>query len=406
MTMKALRSVPLRQLVRRSASIMHSTRQLATLSMSPSDNSSVAAHSSIWASLLVLLFPSLRASAATLPEQRGDLLYHFYNGGGQTVQGPALLVRKNFAEKGSVSLGYYVDQISGASIDVVTNASPYHEERKEYTAGGDYLYRDTLMSMSYTNSNENDYTAKTWNFNVAQEMFDNRTTLSIGYYQGNDIVGKVSSNLAAPASRNGYSLSLSQVINPTVLANISYESTISDGYLQNPYRSARVEGAYVPEVDPSTRSGQAVSLSIAKAWTKHWSTRVEARYYTDSWQIHAMNIGFVSSQYIHRNWVLDSSYRFYTQKAASFYSDNFPALMDYMSRDKELASYTDHSLGTKLMIPLYAGDPSRHSVINTVNVNFAFNYLFINYKDFTDVRNGQLYNLTASVGQIYFTVRY
>ena len=42
-----------------------------------------------------------------------------------------MLVRKQFAQKFSASANYYVDKVSSASIDVVTTASPYTEERTQ-----------------------------------------------------------------------------------------------------------------------------------------------------------------------------------------------------------------------------------------------------------------------------------
>ena len=53
-----------------------------------------------------------------------------------------------------------MDSISGASIDVVTNASAYSETRNQIGMGFDYLYGDTLMNISYTYSDESDYEAK------------------------------------------------------------------------------------------------------------------------------------------------------------------------------------------------------------------------------------------------------
>ena len=41
--------------------------------------------------------------AGVLPEDRADLLYHSYDGGGVEIDGPSLLVRKSFLEKFSVS---------------------------------------------------------------------------------------------------------------------------------------------------------------------------------------------------------------------------------------------------------------------------------------------------------------
>ena len=45
----------------------------------------------------LLALPS--ALAAVLPEDRADLMYHSYEGGGVSVEGPALLVRKRSASR-------------------------------------------------------------------------------------------------------------------------------------------------------------------------------------------------------------------------------------------------------------------------------------------------------------------
>ncbi len=78
--------------------------------------------------LLALLLPAAAARAGVLPEDRADILFHRYEGGGLTVQGPSILVRKKIGESLSATANYYVDAISSASIDVVVSgASPYRE---------------------------------------------------------------------------------------------------------------------------------------------------------------------------------------------------------------------------------------------------------------------------------------
>jgi hypothetical protein len=58
--------------------------------------------------------------ADVLPEDRTDVLYHRYDGGGITVQGPSVLVRKKFGDSFSASYQYYEDLISSASLDVLS----------------------------------------------------------------------------------------------------------------------------------------------------------------------------------------------------------------------------------------------------------------------------------------------
>ncbi|HLF22827.1 MAG TPA: DUF3570 domain-containing protein, partial [Burkholderiales bacterium] len=179
---------------------------------------------SAWRRLAALagaLLAAWPARGAVLPEERADGMYHYYDGGGTTVDGPALLVRRNFAEKASVYASYYADHISGASIDVVTTASPYKEARQEYTLGADYLYRNTTMGLSFTSSDERDYQANTFGLTIAHEIFDDLTTVSLGYSVGNDTVGKTGTEFSEPLDRYQYQLGVSQIFTRTFVMSVN-----------------------------------------------------------------------------------------------------------------------------------------------------------------------------------------
>ena len=51
------------------------------------------------------------------------MFYSTYKGGGMNIGGKSILVRKKFAESLSVQAEYFIDTVSGASIDVLSNAS-------------------------------------------------------------------------------------------------------------------------------------------------------------------------------------------------------------------------------------------------------------------------------------------
>ena len=99
--------------------------------------------------MIVLASAARPALAGVLPEDRADVLVHSYDGGGVTIQGPSVLVRKQFAQKFSASANYYVDKVNSASIDVVTTASPYTEERTQYSVGLDYLHDRWMMNLGF-----------------------------------------------------------------------------------------------------------------------------------------------------------------------------------------------------------------------------------------------------------------
>ena len=189
------------------------------------------------------------AQAAVLPEDRADILYHRYEGGGSIIDGPSILVRKEFADKVSVWGNYYVDMLSSASIDVVTAGSPdgYTEERVETSVGIDYLHDRTIMSASYTSSNEDDYEARTFGLGLSQEFFSDLTTLSINYSQGNDVVKEniyendriIQTDTLGEARHQRFGVGLTQILTKKLIVSANVESVVDDGFLNNPYRSVR-----------------------------------------------------------------------------------------------------------------------------------------------------------------------
>ena len=74
------------------------------------------------------------AHAGVLPDDRADVLYHLYDGGGVQIDGPSVLVRKKVGKSVSLVGNYYVDMISSASIDVVTTGDA-HAEISDDAAG-------------------------------------------------------------------------------------------------------------------------------------------------------------------------------------------------------------------------------------------------------------------------------
>lgn len=183
---------------------------------------------------------SLSLLAAVLPEDRFDALYHSYDGGGVQINGPSFMARKSIGESSSVSANYYVDSISSASIDVVTSASRYDEERTERSLGVDYLRDNVMMSLGYTRSEENDYLANTASFSISQDMFGDLTTVSMGYSRGSDTVGKRGDeDFAEDTARQNYRIGVSQVVTRNMLLDLSLETVTDEGFLNNPYRSVR-----------------------------------------------------------------------------------------------------------------------------------------------------------------------
>jgi hypothetical protein len=350
---------------------------------------------------LAIYLQHVAGFAAVLSEQRVDAMYHFYDGGGVRVTGPALLVRKNLADKVSLSGSYYTDTVSSASIDVVTTASPFKEKRTEYGAGIDYLHNDSLMSLTITKSDEPDYIADTLSMNYAQDIFGGMTTVTMAYSRGRDTVRESGDPLFSDfVDRYQYRLGVSQILTKTLRMSVDYEAITDEGFLNSPYRSARIAGAAVPERYPRSRESQAVAFRAIKYLMPRSSVRFEYRYFSDTWDIAADMVETGYSRNVSDSWLMELRYRYYSQNRASFYSDNFSQLQNFMARDKELSTFKSHAVGGKLTYTFQ----DHPAFVNKSTFNVAYDHVKFEYGDFTDTRTQAPYAFNANVIQLFLSM--
>jgi len=367
---------------------------------------------------LLLAIYANPAWCGVLPDDRADALYHSYDGGGVEVTGPSILVRKGDAKNFSLSANYYADSISSASIDVVTQGSPYSEQRNQWSGSIDYLHADTTMSLGYSNSDESDYTADTYNVSLSQTMFGALTTVTLGYSRGfDDVFDNTQSDFAETADHQNYHISLSQVLTKKMLLIVNYDAITDEGYLQNPYRNVLVLNDpddpaagfnfNTPENYPNTRTSNAVSVSVLHYLPYRASVRANYRYYTDDWDIdaHTAELGYTHP--LRDKWILELHYRFYTQSDADFYADVFqyPSQQNFMARDKELSKFKDHTVGFAVSYNLLEDG---WGFVDRATLNFKYDHLWFNYDNFTDITKSDFpeYEFDADVMQLFFSAWY
>jgi hypothetical protein len=354
------------------------------------------------AGLMGGLLAASGARAVDLPEDRAEALYHAYHGGGVTAQGPAVLVRKALADRFSLGAQLYVDSVSNASIDVVTTASPYKETRTEYGMSADYVYRDSKISGGFTSSHEPDYTANTASVDVSQEVFGGMTTVNLGFTRGADTVGKHGSpEFHDEAHHWQYRLGATQILTPRWLLSANVEALADEGFLGSPYRVARVFGAAVPERIPRTRSARAVKFRLVGDLGSRDSMHLDYRYYRDTWEVKAHTFEAGYSRYFGERWLADAYVRGYTQTHALFYSDNAQSETTFITRNRQLSTFNDYSIGGKVAY-------SWRKVADRYDVKFhaAYEYVHYSFKDFTDIRTGSPYAHAASVLQLFVSATF
>ena len=384
--------------------------------------------------VLALALVSLPAAsiAGVLGEDRADMLYHRYEGGGVTIHGPSLLVRKKFAEKYAISANYYQDYVTSASIDVeVSGASQYKEERDQYSLGLEYLRGKTTYSLNYTNSKENDYKAETTTFGISQDLFGDLTTITMGFSRGNDIVqrrdtitNQIDPTFKEPIDRWSYRVGVSQILTKSLISSLQLEVITDEGFLNNPYRSYRFVNpsddrlfALAREIYPRTRTSNAVAVNARYYLPYRAAVHGGYRFFTDTWGINAntFEVGYTHPM---GPWIFDVGYRYYGQNNADFYRDLFdrPNQQNFLARDKELSTFKSQALS---LGATYEFAPNGWRFLKKGTLNFYYDRIQFDYDDFRDARYSllpaddpnfrpagtePLYSFGANVFQLFVSV--
>ncbi len=364
---------------------------------------------------LLLLFLCGEAAAAVLPEERADLLYHSYDGGGAEIEGPSVLLRKNLGSSVSVGLNHYVDNVTSASIDVLVSASEYTEKRTENSVAIDYLRQKTTMSAAYTRSKESDFDATTLSLGISQDMFGDLTTLSIGFSLGDNVISQNGNDdFEEEATVRSYRVDLSQIFTRNLVMATSFETITDEGYLNNPYRSVRYLDpgretgySFQPEVYPETRTSNAIALRANYYLAQRAALHAGLRWFEDSWDIDATTYEIGYTLPYEEDWIFGARLRLYDQSSADFYSDLFPheGAQNYLARDKELSSFSSTTIGVSASYQFGRA----WKAIDRGSVNLELDWIRFDYDDFRDLTESgdvgeePLYTFDAQVMRFFMS---
>jgi hypothetical protein len=366
--------------------------------------------------------------ADVLPDNRADVFYSKYSGGGMDITGYSATARAKITENFAVEANYFVDKVSGASVDVLSQASVIKDERKQKSGTLEYLHDKTTYTASYMSSVERDYISETASFSLSQTMFGDLTTVTLGFARTNNTVGENNGTADKPdvawvghALSRAYSGGVSQIITKNFIAGVNLQVITDAGYLANPYREIRyldptkaIGYTLASQVYPDTHTSTAVQVQAKYYLPYRAAVTGLYRYYSDTWGVVGNTYELDYTHPIANKWIFEGRVRYYKQSAASFYSDLFPFAFsqNFTARDQNLAALDNTTIGGKVT---YALLPDGWKVFKRGTVTADVSRIRFNYRDFRDIKDfgvaqgfapgtEPLYQFNATVYQLFLSM--
>src|ERR1700761_3429755 len=379
------------------------------------------------AAMIAALLLVRSTSADVLPDNRADVFWSKYSGGGMDITGYSATARAKITENFAVEANYFIDKVSGASIDVLSQASVIKDTRKQKSGTIEYLHDKTTYTASYTSSVERDYISDTAAFSLSQDMFGDLTTVTLNFADTHNTVGENNGTANDPnvawlghALTRAYGGGVSQIINQNFIAGVHLQVITGAGYLANPYRSIRY-------LDPTNSKGYSLGTQVYP--DTHTSTAVQLqgkyylpyraavtalyRYYNDTWGVIGHTVELDYTHPLRNRWIFEGRVRYYRQNAASFYSDLFPFAdsQNFTARDQNLAAQNNYTLGAKVT---YAFLPDGWKFFKRGTATLDYSRIRFDYLDFRNIKYygvpqfspgaEPLYNFSANVFQVFVSM--
>lgn len=334
---------------------------------------------------------SAKAGAADVGEI-GFTVLGYKERGLMKVTEPVLWGRAQFAQVWEVQANAAVDIITGASPQLVSNASgrpvqtitgaSVSERRNTGEAKLTRHFGDFALSASRALSKEHDYRSKAFGLEARWDVNQRNTTLVAGYGKSNDRIGSHDDPTLDEGRRTQeYLVGLTQVLSPTALVQSTLVSTHGRGWYNDPYKlTFSFFEVGLPILAPDTRPDRRDTLAWLTRYRRHFpaargTLQADYRFYRDDWGIRAHTLEVGWEQALNERWALRPALRYYTQDAADFYSPTAPRPQPaILSSDQRLGAWGGVSPSLRAIMRLESGltvEATLGYVYNARNLRFG-----------------------------------
>ena len=333
-------------------------------------------------------------------------VYVRVDGDHTTVVSPRVRLRKRVLDATDVEVTYSADVWTSASVDIRASASlPVTEQRDELEAGVTQELTDLTLSGTYRYSVEHDYVSHGAFLTATYDFADNNASISLAGHALFDTVGRAGyPDFSQPLTTIGARLSFTQVLDPQMFVQATYEIGHLDGYQASPYRKVGLDGTgfgcegSMPcndEHEPTLRTRHVGALLLRRALSDAFSIGASYRFIIDDWGLisHTADLDVA--------WLAGASnsfglrYRFYLQSGVDFYKAIYTSPLPegaYTTRDREQSPMHDQ----RIALDWQHSSPLTHTLTMTVTTAVAVTRF--EYDDFVGLESVNALELTLALG--------
>lgn len=277
---------------------------------------------------------------------------------------PQILLGVGLTEDLSVTLKGQADIISAASVDRGHRYAPgalsgaSGDEYFGIEAAAFYAWSDQLKTGAGASASmEYDYKSIGANARVVWDTPDRNDTLVAKvsvYFDTMDVLLFDGTDLG-DEERTSWSLGLgwTHVLGRRTVMTLNYDFTVQDGFLSTPYNSVHIAGTEVQEILPDSRLRHAVFGRLRHLWFDDLAVEPGLGLYIDDWGAEAATLELRAFwECVPGILILQPWYRFHAQSEVDqFVSESDASIPRERTQDSDLASFTSHTLGVKLVAP-------------------------------------------------------
>jgi len=260
----------------------------------------------------------------------------------------------------SIALDLQNDSMSGASPwfvgvaadgkpGVVMSGASIQDNRVEVSATTRYYWADGNAGFNVTHSDEDDYEALAFGFDIAWNSEDSSRTWSASASTSNDTVSPVKEQIpvfidSEELETHSAFFGVSQILSRTEIIRIGLSYTVSRGYLSDPYKFL--------DSRPDNHERMALSAGYRRFITSaDGAAQFDYRYYSDDWGTDSHTLELAWHQNLGEHAIVPYL-RYYSQSEADFFSVISNYADKYHSDDYRLSSYGAFTLGLRGTISL------------------------------------------------------